>query len=206
MIMAYRDRTCHEPRSGYTWVELLVTVVVVIVFGFALSFWVYARSTEKAQRTQCINNIKQFGLAIHNFENIHQGVVPATLAARVIDDDPLKLPTKLEDYAPYYRRVSVTEAENEDKLPVIEDGVTWCVLLLPFLDTGKRYSKFRFDVSGLLVGPPGFSEPKQREYSNISLSGSSPAGISKVQTGGSKDGDVGACGDYAAVAFHPSVG
>jgi len=54
-----------SPKSGFTWIDLLVVIVVIGIF-MALLVAAIQSAREQAHLATCINNLKQLGLALHN--------------------------------------------------------------------------------------------------------------------------------------------
>ena len=117
-------QTNRWPRNGFTLVELLVVIAIIgVLVGLLLPAVQSAR--ESARRMQCSNNLKQMGLAMHNYESTYK-----------------KLPSALMGSSP-----ARSEPSGEQ-----DDGYSWAVAILPFLEQTNLYNQL--DANGLARGVP----------------------------------------------------
>lgn len=67
-------------RSGLSTLDVVVTIVILLVLA-ALLLPATRRTRPTARRAQCRNNLKQIGLALHNYHDVHKTLPPGWIAS-----------------------------------------------------------------------------------------------------------------------------
>lgn len=65
-------------RRGFTLIELLVVIAIIAIL-IALLLPAVQQAREAARRSQCKNNMKQLGLAIHNYHDVFNRIPPGSI-------------------------------------------------------------------------------------------------------------------------------
>tara|TARA_R110002095_G_scaffold80197_2_gene68885 strand:+ start:13586 stop:14509 length:924 start_codon:yes stop_codon:yes gene_type:complete len=71
--------------SGFTLIELLVVIAIIAIL-IALLLPAVQQAREAARRSSCKNNLKQIGLAIHNYHDVHRVFPPGHILNNVLSD------------------------------------------------------------------------------------------------------------------------
>jgi prepilin-type N-terminal cleavage/methylation domain-containing protein len=113
-------------RPGFTLVELLVVIAIIAIL-ISLLLPAVQQAREAARRTTCRNNLKQLGLALHNYHDSHN-CFPAGYFSFGTSDG----------VAPPWANLDGT---TWDGAP----GWGWGTVILPFLDQANVTNALRFD-------------------------------------------------------------
>ena len=114
-------RRFQNRRRGFTLIELLVVIAIIAVL-IALLLPAVQQARESARRTQCRNNLKQIGLALHSYHDSHK-VFPMGLSDTVWGNSE-----------------------------ITGDGWAWGAALLPFIDQAVLYNQFNFNANPYNTG------------------------------------------------------
>jgi prepilin-type N-terminal cleavage/methylation domain-containing protein/prepilin-type processing-associated H-X9-DG protein len=68
----------HRQQRGFTLIELLVVIAIIAVL-IALLLPAVQAAREAARRAQCVNNMKQIGLSMHNYHQVHNTFCPGKM-------------------------------------------------------------------------------------------------------------------------------
>jgi len=111
-----------DQKNGFTLVELLVVIAIIAIL-IALLLPAVQAAREAARRIQCVNNLKQLGLALHNYESSHGRLPPGGIGR-----DPAT-----GDWPPGHNSTRFRQP--------------FLVMILPFIEQGAVYDQYEMEQS-----------------------------------------------------------
>ena len=103
-------------NKGFSLIEMIVVIAIIAIL-IALLLPAVQQAREAARRTQCKNNLKQLGLAMHNYHDVHGVLPPGTFTH--------------------------TEGRGFGNG---RDAWSWFAFVLPFIDQAPMYNSLDFNL------------------------------------------------------------
>jgi len=117
-----------QRRRGFTLIELLVVIAIIAIL-IALLLPAVQAAREAARRSSCKNNLKQIGVALHNYHDTF-----STLPPGYVSENPVQPGSS-----------SWCRNDRPEVWPSNGQGAPWTVLILPQLEQSNHYRRFDFN-------------------------------------------------------------
>ncbi len=170
----------HSSRlvSGFTLIELLVVVAIIGIL-IAMLLPAVQQARESGRRVSCVNNVRQLGVAIHNFEATKKRLPAAGTYAKP------ETPNLHFSYS--YWRIDLKSGTN----------YSWLVSLLPFMEEQSLFDQF--NLSTKVTNNP--RDPQAQQPASLLCPSDDARGrqFESVEPDGDRRVSFGKC-NYAAFA------
>lgn len=133
-------------RRAFTLIELLVVIAIIAIL-IALLLPAVQQAREAARRTQCKNNLKQLGLAIHNYHDV---------------------------FNTFPMNQMKSDGGNSREAGAAHEGVqriSWLAGILPYIDQAPMYNRIEFEPPAGVTwsGDSTFKTDNMKEISQTSM-------------------------------------
>ncbi|HWL07012.1 MAG TPA: DUF1559 domain-containing protein [Planctomicrobium sp.] len=126
---------------GFTLIELLVVIAIIAIL-VALLLPAVQQAREAARRTQCKNNLKQLGLALHNYHDTHSVFPPGNVVRS-------------------FHANNCMAGDRRTETPATH-GAPWTVMILPYIDESALYNLINMGGAFIYSASTNLTNPSTR--------------------------------------------
>jgi prepilin-type N-terminal cleavage/methylation domain-containing protein len=137
-------RRYSRPTAAFTLIELLVVIAIIAVL-LGLLLPAVQKVREAANRLTCANNLKQIGLAAHNYQSAHNKLPPGYLG-------------------PIPNEQTIADGDNVQLVGSL-------VYLLPYLERDTLYRQLQVNLDVRSLGPNWWSNPVNVRLAETRING-----------------------------------
>ena len=121
-------------RRGFTLIELLVVITIIAIL-IAILLPAVQQAREAARQNACRNNLKQIGLALHNYHTTNSILPPGSV--NLLFQGGLA-PSGIRTTNPF---------ESNQPVGLGLHGTSWMLQILPYMDAAQLYKTWNFGMN-----------------------------------------------------------